>query len=707
MNGWRFDGDPPGATTQIDNEIAHSGTHSLRIDFDGSADVGYFNFSQTIPVEPNTTYQLIAYLRVKDIRAYKSVSLLVTDGRGWDTLGYSTADLYTTRDWTQVSTIAFTTLPDTQTLWISVGRASVDGNSLISGSVWVDDVGLVKLPEYIKPMTQTLRIGEILDLTVANGNGPFTWSSSEPSVAVVQAGGESGQAQVTALAAGDTVITATGADGITASMNLTSIDNSAITVNTGRVLREVPQAMFGTNVVYAYADWPDWGDVIDDPGFIRDVAELGITSLRYPGGTFANYYDFSLGKGYDGDWPGGTDQYNMDGVNTDRFIQFLRKAQIPGAMITANVYKSGYKYWPEDNWISSQVAADWVDYINHKSGFHVEYWELGNEIFFNGEIPWGEPQVPGLTRDLYIQKIHEWSRAMKAVDPTIKVGASVELPIRGDAQEWWSLPIIRESAEDIDFLIVHPYVRVNPYMAKGTFVDDTARGTYAYIWSTHPIVTLRSWLDTYVPARSADIEIQASEWGVLSFPEMREIYDTLFSAVLNTDLLWDMVQEGADGANIYSLCEGWFSALEPVPGGRKYAQYHMMWMNRHRSGKWLVESQVTSPTYTFLSNDEWEQKTRGAIEGVPYLAAYATLSDDRSHLYLIVTNKSADPLTTTITLNDFLPNNQASVWQMTSANWSDMGVTPTTSTINNAAATFTYTFPARSVTSFVFEVQPR
>jgi hypothetical protein len=33
-------------------------------------------------------------------------------------------------------------------------------------------------------------------------------------------------------------------------------------------------------------------------------------------------------------------------------------------------------------------------------------------------------------------------------------------------------------------------------------------------------------------------------------------------------------------------------------------------------------------------------------------------------------------------------------------------VQPVTSTITNGTSTFTYTFPARSVTSFIFEVQP-
>jgi alpha-L-arabinofuranosidase len=466
--------------------------------------------------------------------------------------------------------------------------------------------------------------------------------------------------------------------------------------------------MFGSNVNYfdTGVGRPDWEDVIQDPVFIQDVAELGITNLRFPGGTFSNYYDFSIGKGYI-DWGEKSDQYNWTGITTDQFLQFLHDTGIPHAMITANVYKSGYKYWPGDNWISAQVAADWVDYFNHKSGFRVEYWELGNEVFYNGQIPWwNDPQVPGLTQDLYIQKIHEWSRAMQAVDPTIKIGASVEFPMpSGDLQAWWTLPIIQENAKDIDFLIVHPYVRVNDYMVDGKYVDSTAANAYAWIWATKPIVALRGWLDAYAPSRSKAIEIQASEWAVIAFPENPDTHsDTMLNAVLTTDLFWDMVNEGVDGANLYSLCSWGFQTLESVSGGRKFAQYHIMWMNRHRSGKRLVESQMTSPTYSVdpLGGD----KSNGRVDGVPYLSAYATLNDDKSRLYLIITNKSGELQPAIINLDGFTPQSRASVWQMTSARWDDTGMQPVTSMITNGTSTFTYTFPARSVTSFIFEVQP-
>jgi alpha-L-arabinofuranosidase len=704
--GWNRDPDPPGALTEIDSTIAHTGSRSLRITFDGSADVNYWHVNQSIPVEPNTTYRLQAYLRVSGVHSFQSVCLIVTDGRGWDTQGYSTPDLYTTQDWTLVSTIDITTLPDAQSLWVAVGRGDVGGKFPISGTVWVDDVTLVRLPAYISPSASTLHKGDSLALTAANGKAPYRWNSSNPAVASVGSGDQNRDAIVTALSAGDTEITAVDAEGKTARSAVHVLAQSAITVHADRILREVPNGMFGSNIEsISLENEPDPGDVITDPAFIRDVADLGLASLRFPGGTYSNSYDFSRGRG-SVDWIGGPDQFNMGGMDTAQFIQFLRAAGIPGAMITANVYKSGSKNWSGDNWISPRVAADWVDYTNHQSGFRVEYWELGNEVNYSDAFPWdSDPQVPGLTREMYLQKVREWSRAMKAVDPTIKIGAVAMLPGRGGGEpEWWDFPLIQERASEIDFLIVHPYIGANPYMEDGAFVDRTAESTFAWIWATQPISDLRRWILTFAPARAATMEIQASEWGVISFPEMQLMNDSLLNAVLNTDLFWDMVQEGADGANIWNLAEWPFASLEPVSGGRKFAQYYMLWMNRRRSGKWLLDTQVTAPTYTFQPLGD-DAKVYAVMDSVPYLSAYATLSADRKHLYLIVTNKSGNPQAAAITLDGFFPRPPASVWQMTSARWDDTGVVPATSVIQNASSTIPYTFPARSVTSFVFDLQ--
>ena len=706
FDGWDYNGDPAGAKTQIDTAIALSGSKSLRITFDGSADVDYWHIGQGIPVEPDTAYRLQGYMRVSGIRDFPGVVLGVTDGRGWDFLGRTTPDMYTTQDWTRVSTITFTTLADTSSLRVYVGRGGMGGDFPIRGTVWLDDIALVRLAPFITPSALSMRIGDTQTVDAGNGDPPFRWTSSDPAVAAVQPAGETGQAQVTALSAGEASIMAVDAGGRSAQITLTSIDRTSITVHAGHVLREVPEAMFGSNVGYwetGYDNWPDWGDVIADPVFIADVAGLGLTSLRYPGGTQSNYYDFSLGKGWV-DGFGVSERHNVAGINTDQFVKFLRATGISGAMITANVYKSGDKNWPGDNWISSQVAADWVDHLNHKSGFRVEYWELGNEIYSNGELPWDtNPQVPGLTRDLYIRKIHEWSQAMKAVDPAIQIGVSLQSPnLKGGAEEWWDLPIIQDAAGDFDFLIVHPYVFTDNMMVNGTFADSTAREAYAWIWATNPIANLRRWLDTYAPAGPEATEIQASEWAVGDWAEALPSNDMLFKAVLETDFLWDMVLEGADGANITGLCGGSpYELLEPVSGGRKFAQYYMMWMNRRRSGKWLVESRVASPTYSADLLDGWE--SHGRVDGVPYLSVYATKSEDGNHLYLIVTNKNSGSLTAGISLDGFMLDAHASVWQMTSAKWDDTGIRPMTWTVDNASSAFDFTFAARSVTSIVLD----
>jgi alpha-L-arabinofuranosidase len=719
LDGWWYGGDPAGATTGIDTALAHSGSKSLRITFDGSEDMGYWHVSQSVPVEPNTTYYLQGYLRVEDIRAFSSIRLAVQDGResGWEKMYVSTADLYATQGWTPVS-VTFTTLADTSTIQVVVTRGSMDGQFPISGTAWVDDVVLVRLPPLVEPRTLTMRVGGSQGVSVGNGTAPYTWTSSNPSVAAVQPAENTMQAQITAQSAGEVSIMAMDAEGRTGLLTLTAIDRSVITVNAGYILREVPEAMFGSNVLYNFTsryipDWPTLDLVLSDPVFLGDVAELGLTSLRFPGGMESNYYDFSLEKGWIS-WMGGAGQYHIEeGITTAQFIQFLRDAGIPGAMITANVYKSGNKLWLEDNWISPQVAADWVEYTNRTLGFYVKYWELGNEVTASDEFPWaGDPhdeglQVPGLTRDMYIQKIQEWSQAMKAVDPTIRVGAvALETPRGGGVAEWWTLPILQDRADDIDFLIIHPYVDAAPYMIGGEIGDQTASDIYAWIWATNPIARLHSWINTAVPARAASMEIQATEWDVYTEESVSFGNDTLFKAVMDTDLFWDLIQEGADGANLWTLCSGRTATLEPISGGKKFAQYYMMWMNRHRSGKWLLESLVSAPTYSagpFGSYATFDYVE--AVDGVPYLSAYATLSEDGRHLYLIVTNKSSEPQATTINLNGFTPRYLASVWQMTSARWDDTGVKPVESSITDAAEAFRYTFPARSVTSFVFDVQ--
>lgn len=699
---WTRLADPRETQTAIDTTVAHSGQQAARIMFGGSP-VNYYHLNQEVDVAPRTTYRLTGYLKTESLQTIPSggVALEVQDGRlnGWDYLVADTNRIngLGTHDWIPI-TATFTTTPETTRIRVFLRRAAPETPEYsITGTVWFDDLALVKLPPLIEPDHAVLKMGQTQKLAVSNGKAPYAWQCSDPTIGTLAvASDDSTRATFTARLPGRCTLTVTDANGEQGAASLTVVAQSVIAIDADQIARAVPERMFGSNVEYDFG----WPRVVTDTGFIADTKQLRITSLRYPGGLLANAYDFSAGQGWtERDECEGerAQQFNCVGVDTDGFLRFAQATGIPNLTITANVFRRGNPSYNAE--ITPQVAADWVRHTNLTRGQRVAYWELGNEI----------SGLPNMSLNRYLSIISEWSSAMKAADPSIKIGAVVLDPAygRGYDEEAWDISIIQQRANDIDFLVTHPYVNILDYLDHGSIIDETARKTFAWIYMTHQIGDLRRWLDLFAPERSAAIEIQASEWNLFHLDLGRAhqaaqaipIYDTLLNTVLNTDLLWDMVQEGAAGANIWNLAEVPWPTLEPAPGGKKYAQYHMLDMNRNRSGDLLLRTRVLCPTYDTGSLTFNGETYFDHVAGIPALAAYATKTADDRRLYLIVTNKSSEPEKAVIALAGFAPQAQASVWQMTSTAWGDTGVTPEISTIQNAGPAFSFTFPARSVTN--------
>ena len=137
--------------------------------------------------------------------------------------------------------------------------------------------------------------------------------------------------------------------------------------------------------------------------------------------------------------------YNLtNGVTTGQFLQFCRAIGCTDAMITANVYSSGNPQCGK--WLTPLDAANWVRHTNINGDFPVKYWELGNEI-------------QALTDTVhYIPKIQAWSQTMKAVDPDHQDRRSSRNPAYSrPGRNHQQRADYRRTANDIDFLIPHPY----------------------------------------------------------------------------------------------------------------------------------------------------------------------------------------------------------------------------------------------------------
>jgi alpha-L-arabinofuranosidase len=208
--------------------------------------------------------------------------------------------------------------------------------------------------------------------------------------------------------------------------------------------------------------------------YLEALQDLGVKSLRYPGGEKSDAYLWSvspftaplptLSRTGPNEWPSGDTNFVRDYTtfihNPLDFDEFMAYAKSLGAEPTLVVdFDSMYKQATAGGTAPTKqqledTAVAWVRYANVTKGYNVKYWEIGNESYLNAYN--GGARAADYARDLI-----EFAQAMKAVDPTIKIGANGpddqykrgELDTRG---YWWKT-VLATAAPEIDFLSIHSY----------------------------------------------------------------------------------------------------------------------------------------------------------------------------------------------------------------------------------------------------------
>ncbi|MGW4995333.1 LPXTG cell wall anchor domain-containing protein [Streptomyces mirabilis] len=215
--------------------------------------------------------------------------------------------------------------------------------------------------------------------------------------------------------------------------------SASVSVDAGRALAGIPATGVGMNVA-VYDGNMNHPAV---PGLLKDT---GTGMVRYPGGGYADGYH----------WQTHTVEGGYVAPNTD-FDTFMGTVRAAGAqpIITAN-YGSGT---PEE-------AAAWVRYANVTKGYGAKYWEIGNEVYGNGlyGATWETDHHASKSATTYATNLVQYATAMKAVDPSIKIGAVLTTPGAwpdgitgsGDSMDW-NHTVLSIAGSRIDFVIVHHY----------------------------------------------------------------------------------------------------------------------------------------------------------------------------------------------------------------------------------------------------------
>ncbi|HEV6955570.1 MAG TPA: alpha-N-arabinofuranosidase [Promicromonospora sp.] len=441
--------------------------------------------------------------------------------------------------------------------------------------------------------------------------------------------------------------------------------SASVTIDPAFVVGPVRPRTFGSFVehlgrcVYTGLHDPEH-PTADADGFRGDVVdltrELGVTTVRYPGGNFVSGYRWEDGIGPVDQRPRRLDlawhstEPNLVGV--DEFMRWCAKAGVE-PMMAVNLGTRGV-----------QEALDLLEYCNVPGGtawsdrrrangaadpYRVKMWCLGNEM----DGPW---QVGHKTAHEYGRLAAETARAMRMVDPDLELvvcgSSGSQMPTFGD----WEHAVLAESYEYVDHVSAHAY-----YWEED---GDLASFLASSVDMDHFVDAVASTADAVRAAGKHDkrINISFDEWNVWYqkraesrppsgddwpvAPVLLEDRYNVADAVVVGNLLISLLRH-TDRVHAASLAQ-LVNVIAPImtePGGRSWRQttFHPFALTARYAAGEVLRLAVDAPV----------QET-AKFGDVPVLDAVATHDPETGGVVVFAVNRSlTDDLALDLDLRGF------------------------------------------------------
>jgi alpha-L-arabinofuranosidase len=407
--------------------------------------------------------------------------------------------------------------------------------------------------------------------------------------------------------------------------------------------RKISRLLYGSNL----------SPKMESDYYIWDIINtLGISCFRYPGGGSPGWH-----------WETGMADFNpriknMPLGNVDYLVKFCKKTNT-SLIMQVNV-ESGT---PEE-------AAKLVAYLNKKADFRVEYWELGNEVY-------GDWDKGYCTPEKYINTIKEYSLAMKAVDPTIKIGANWGGRYYDKIK--WDETVIKGVADYIDFVSFHWYPNhTNASHKYEGRAFPTPEEIMANAMAIPSIVKrVDSIIEKEAPHRKGKIEVTFLEWdGAWDAPasdsppyKSNVMQWSLVNAIFYADCLGLFAENGVTISTHYTFQECPFGLIRGFDvaeyGGQKWdtetirpKAFVIQLFSKH-FGDTLIKSEVGNSPYYYKREDWWPSSYKG---DVPYVTCYASKFSESNKLGVVLVNKHSEKNIDVNISIDKIGNGECDIW---------------------------------------------
>ncbi|MGW7405587.1 arabinosylfuranosidase ArfA [Streptomyces sp. NPDC054833] len=387
------------------------------------------------------------------------------------------------------------------------------------------------------------------------------------------------------------------------------------------------------------------------------IRELGVTTVRYPGGNFVSGYKWEDSVGPVEDRPCRLD-LAWHSTETNRFglseyIAFLRKIG-PGAepMLALNLGTRGVA-----------EALELQEYANHPSGtalsdlraahgdkdpFGIRLWCLGNEM----DGPW---QTGHKTAREYGRLAAETARAMRQLDPDVELVACGSSNQSMPTFAEWEATVLAEAYDVVDHISLHAYYEpvdgdLDSFLASAvdmeSFIENvvaTCDHIGARLKSRKRIsLSFDEWNVWYLSRWEAHAKAQdPADWP--KAPRLLEDNYSVLDAVVFGSLLIALLRH-ADRVAVACLAQ-LVNVIAPIltePGGPAWRQttfFPFAQASRYGRGT-VLDVRVDSPTY--------ETKRYGEAD---LLHATAVRADDGTVTVFAVNRGRTEPLPLEIALN--------------------------------------------------------
>ncbi|MEU0234877.1 MULTISPECIES: alpha-N-arabinofuranosidase [unclassified Streptomyces] len=393
----------------------------------------------------------------------------------------------------------------------------------------------------------------------------------------------------------------------------------------------------------------------DSDGLRRDVLELtrelGVTTVRYPGGNFVSNYRWEDGVGPVEERPSRLDlawrsvETNAFGLN--EFMTWAHRAGVE-PMMAVNLGTRGVT-----------EALELLEYANYPGGtalsdlrrshgvsapHGIRMWCLGNEM----DGPW---QMGHKTAEEYGRLAAETARAMKRFDPTLSLVACGSSNAHIDTFASWEATVLEHTYEHVDMVSLHAYYEpvdgdVDSFLASGAEMDRMIDAVVAT--ADHVGAKLRS---------TKKINLSFDEWNVWyqsRFPGeaaldwrgaphlIEDVYDTVDAVVVGSLLI--TLLRHADRVDV--ACQAQLAnIIAPImtePGGPAWRQtiFHPFALTARYAKGAVLRVEPQGPLVETARYGE-----------VPALWATATYDEESGDVTLFAVNRDrTSPLALTVDL---------------------------------------------------------